>query len=61
MFIGSLVRMAEGCRCRDPRGCYHHQCIVRHIFKDGSAWIHNRHGYARRLDVNQIQIARKNR
>ena len=54
--IGSLIRMNGPCVCKDPRNCHHNQCKVRHIFKDGSAWVHNRHGYARRVPIGKIQV-----
>ena len=56
LHIGTLVRMAESCICRDPRGCFHTPSNVVRIFKDGSAWIHNRQGYARRVSVDAIKV-----
>ena len=56
---GSLVRMVGPCTCKhnclDVRDCYHQQCTVSHVFRDGGVWAVNRYGFARKIEFRMVR------
>ena len=63
--VGSKVKMAGTCHCTtkpsgenqtffDVRDCFHSPCPVSTVFRDGSVWVQNRYGFARRICTESI-------
>jgi hypothetical protein len=66
MIVGATVQMTGTCGHRasgsgpiaDVRECFHQPGTATHKFKDGvSFWVRNRHGFARRIVMDNLRTA----